>query len=103
MCLQLAAGGNVTTRIERRKTPTRTYLGTPFVLGATTPALKKPRIENALLDREDTLIVFTDGLSTRTTLGDEAHLAHAPPIVIAQWLLARFGRANDDALVFVAR
>lgn len=49
------------------------YLRTPFVLGAPIPSPKEPRTENAALDREDTVIVFTDGLSTRTSLGDEAH------------------------------
>jgi hypothetical protein len=77
-------------------------LGTSFVLDAPDPTRKPVREEHPLGPR-DALVLFTDGLSTRTQLEGDLDLLREHPIVIAHQLALRFGRDNDDALVLVVR
>jgi anti-sigma regulatory factor (Ser/Thr protein kinase)/serine/threonine protein phosphatase PrpC len=81
----------------------RRFSGPSFVLGA---AGRPPRIfvEEHLLAPSDAVVLFTDGLTTKTDLEGELDLVlREHPVVIAQRLVERFGRGNDDALVLVAR
>ncbi len=67
------------------------------VVGLQIPALRETEIS---VNREDTLILATDGLSAGfmddLTLGD-------PPQQMADRILERHGKTTDDALVMVAR
>jgi hypothetical protein len=47
--------------------------------------------------------MFTDGLKSRTTLKGELDVLRQPPIAIAQHLLEKNSRPDDDALVCVVR
>jgi hypothetical protein len=47
--------------------------------------------------------MFTDGLKSRTTLKGELELLRQPVITIAQHLLDKNSRPDDDALVCVIR
>ena len=49
------------------------------------------------------LVMFTDGLESRTSLKGQLDLLRKPPLVIAQDLLEEHSRGTDDALVLVAR
>jgi hypothetical protein len=46
---------------------------------------------------------MTDGIVTKATIENDALLLRAHPASIAQHILERFGRPNDDALVLVVR
>jgi hypothetical protein len=47
--------------------------------------------------------MFTDGLTSRTSVKAQLDLLRRPAIVIAQHMIATHSRGTDDALVFVAR
>ena len=49
------------------------------------------------------LVMFTGGLKSRTTLKGELEILRQPVITIAQHLLDKYARADDDALVCVIR
>ncbi len=96
-----AAAGNVTSRIVG---PGRTYT---LATSATTLGMRgrrrKPAVETVPLAAGGALILFTDGLSSRAGVVDDADFLRAHPVVIAERLMAEYARDNDDALVLVAR
>jgi hypothetical protein len=47
--------------------------------------------------------MFTDGLKSATNLKGQLDVLRQPPIAIAQHLLEKHARPDDDALVLVAR
>jgi hypothetical protein len=73
------------------------------VLGAPGRTPRPKNIERTTIDPREALIMFTDGLLTRSTASDDPALFVEHPIVIAQAMMKRFARNNDDALVLVAR
>jgi serine/threonine protein phosphatase PrpC len=99
--LEHAAVGNVTTKLDAFRS-TRIFMGSSATLGARG---KKPHatLEEADAPSQAVLILFTDGLTSRTSLAEEPDLLREHPIVIAQHLMATFCRGTDDALVLVAR
>ena len=81
----------------------RRFSGPSFVLGA--PG-RPPKIlcEEHALAPNAAVVLFTDGLSTKTDLQGELDLVlREHPIRIAEELVRRFARTNDGALVLVAR
>jgi len=99
--LEHAGAGNVATKLYRQGTGA-TFLNAARVLGARHQPVRIP-VENVKLAGEATLLMFSDGLTTRTDLSGRLDLLRQPPLVIAHELLGRFGRSDDDALVLVAR
>jgi len=97
-----AGVGNVTTRVIGVGGRVRTLPGTAGVLGA---GLRFRRIqsERAALAADDLIVLATDGLATRASLGGDPAVLRRPPIVIAHQFVIEFGRADDDVLVVVAR
>jgi serine/threonine protein phosphatase PrpC len=93
------AVGNVTTRVEGHQR-VRTFAGTSSMLGPR-GLVRRPSVESGPLEHGEALLLFTDGISSRATLGGELLRQH--PIVLAQHVLAGFGRSTDDALVLVVR
>jgi len=92
--------GNVMCHLYLGRTTVR-LPSTPGVVGARGP---RPRLQDdvAPLHGRYVLVMFTDGISSRVDLSNEAELLRQPPIVIAQRLLNEHGRDHDDALVLVA-
>ena len=80
----------------------RRIMGPSFVLGSP-GRIRKPSREDFSLSARDVVALFSDGLTTRTDLEGDLALLREHPIVIAQELVRRFGRDNDDVLVLVAR
>jgi anti-sigma regulatory factor (Ser/Thr protein kinase) len=81
----------------------RRFSGASFVLGAPGRAPKILYEEHPLAPH-DAVVLFTDGLTTKTDLQGELDLVlREHPIGIAEELVRRFARPNDDALVLVAR
>ncbi len=99
--LEHAAVGNVTTRLEGYGR-TRSLAGTSSALGPRS-AWRRPAVTTAELERGEAILLFTDGISSRATLAGDPDILREHPVVIAQHVLAGFGRTTDDALVLVAR
>jgi len=93
--------GNVAASLIGPKVERR-FTGSAAVLGAPGP-LKRIATERMTLTPYDVLALFTDGVTSRASLGDEPGALSAMPVEIAQRIIERFGRASDDALVLVAR
>ncbi len=97
----VASVGNVAVHAYGPET-SRRAAGSSFVLGSP-GVLRKPLQETFPLGRRDALVLFTDGLSSRTDIEGELDILWEHPVVIAQHLVERFSRDNDDALVLVVR
>jgi anti-sigma regulatory factor (Ser/Thr protein kinase) len=99
--LRIAGAGNVIGAIYAPRSAQRT-MGNAHILGSPQRA---PRFdeERFALDSHRTVLLFTDGISARADLSDEPDLLRRPPIEVAQRLVERFARRDDDVLVLVAR
>jgi anti-sigma regulatory factor (Ser/Thr protein kinase) len=94
--------GNVITRIVSRGA-SQGLVGSSAVLGQPSPAGKRIVVTRSALAPVETLLVFTDGVSSRLDVSAEPELLTESPIVIAQRLVGSFGKTNDDVLLLVAR
>ncbi|HEU5060286.1 MAG TPA: SpoIIE family protein phosphatase [Kofleriaceae bacterium] len=99
--LTVAGAGNVTSLVYGPGTAIRA-MGNPHVLGS---PHRQPRFdeERIALQPHRTIVLFSDGISARADLSDEPEVFRQPPIVVAQRLIERFGRRDDDVMVVVAR
>lgn len=96
--------GNVGAQVAGPAQGSRRFAGPGLVLGMrTAPRSVRVRAEEAPLDPRELVILFSDGLATRTRIerGDPLFLAH--PIIVADALLRANDRNNDDATIIVAR
>lgn len=78
----------------------RRFAGSSFVLGAPGGA-RRVMTERSTLDRHAVLVLFSDGVSSRAELDRDVSLLHEHPVVIAQRIVERHARDNDDATVLV--
>jgi anti-sigma regulatory factor (Ser/Thr protein kinase) len=95
-----AGAGNIACHLYRNRTSVR-FPSTPGVLGQARPGERISENRSPLGGRH-VLVLYSDGLSSRMDLTDEAALLREPPLIIAHRLLAEHGRDHDDALVLVA-
>lgn len=72
------------------------FLGKPF-------SSKHFRDEKSSVEPGMVLIMYSDGLKSETSLKNELDVLRQPAVSIAQWLLEKFSRSNDDATVLVAK
>ena len=79
------------------------FTSTPLVIGDRDLRSRRLRVEETTAPPGSVLVMFTDGLESRTTLKGQLDLLRRPALVIAQDLLAEHSRGTDDALVLVAR
>jgi anti-sigma regulatory factor (Ser/Thr protein kinase) len=79
------------------------FTPTPLVLAAGQFQKQRVRVEKVAVQPGSVLIMFTDGLKSRTTLKGQLDVLRQPPIAIAEHLLENDSRPDDDALVLVAR
>jgi anti-sigma regulatory factor (Ser/Thr protein kinase) len=79
------------------------FAATPLVLGARQFPAQKLRVEKATVAPNSVLVMFTDGLKSRTSLKGQLDVLRQPAIAIAQHLLETHSRPDDDALVLAAR
>jgi anti-sigma regulatory factor (Ser/Thr protein kinase) len=99
--LEAAVAGNVTVGVWG-PSGTQRIGGTSFTLGSNSGA-PKPRSERALVRSWDSIIAFTDGVSSRARMPADVDLMTAHPIGVAEAIARDFGVKHDDALVLVAR
>jgi anti-sigma regulatory factor (Ser/Thr protein kinase) len=79
------------------------FASTPLILGEGNLLRQKVRVEKVLVEPGSVLVMFTDGLKSRTSLKAQLDVLRQPAIVIADHLLQNDARPDDDALVLVAR
>jgi anti-sigma regulatory factor (Ser/Thr protein kinase) len=79
------------------------FTPTPLVLAAGQFQKQRVRVEKVAVQPGSLLVMFTDGLKSRTTLKGQLEVLRQPPIAIAEHLLENYSRPDDDALVLVVR
>jgi anti-sigma regulatory factor (Ser/Thr protein kinase) len=79
------------------------FAATPMILGGGPLPKQKVRIERTSVDPGSVLVMFTDGLKSRTNLKGQLHVLRQPAIAIAQHLIENDSRPDDDVLVLAAR
>jgi anti-sigma regulatory factor (Ser/Thr protein kinase) len=100
--LECVSAGDVHSHLYHLKNA-HFFAPTPFVLGAGQMPKGRLRIEKTSVEPGSLLVMFTDGLKSRTSLKGQLDVLRQPPIAIAQHLLENDSRPDDDALVLVAR
>ncbi|MEH6635934.1 MAG: SpoIIE family protein phosphatase [Halioglobus sp.] len=96
--LDYAGIGNTSVRIFGN-TETR-FVSQDGVLGQN---MRTPRPQNAQLEPDDLIVLYTDGVSDRfTTQQYPGLLLHAPAQVVAN-VVQRFGKDHDDAACIAVR
>ena len=99
--LELASVGNITIEVVQPRS-SRRFAASSFVLGSSQRGWRA-HVEIATIELDETLILYTDGITSRASIADDLMLLREHPIIIAHQLALRFGRENDDVLVLVAR
>ena len=79
------------------------FTATPLVLGTAQLSKHRVRVETVAAEPDSVLVMFTDGLKSRTSIKGQLDVLRQPAISIAQHLLNNHSRPDDDALVVVAR
>jgi anti-sigma regulatory factor (Ser/Thr protein kinase) len=100
--MEAASIGNVELQVCSPRAARR-FGGSSAVVGGKGNRPTKPRTESAPLAANDVVVLSTDGISSKLSIEEDLALLRDHPIVIAQRIVERFGRTNDDALVLVAR
>src|SRR5437667_8893216 len=75
------------------------FTATPLVLGTGHFPKQRTRTEKTTAAPGSVLVMFTDGLKSRTSLKGQLDVLRQPVIAIAQHLLENHSRPDDDALV----
>lgn len=96
---ELVGVGNVTAHLYGLQR-TKRFTGTSFFVGARGEH-RRPAAETAELGSRDVLVIHSDGIRSGLDLTGERELLREHPIVVAQRIVERFGRPDDDALVMV--
>jgi len=100
--LECAALGDVHVHLYNLR-DAHFFPSTPLVLGTGALSRQKVRLETVTVEPGSVLVMFTDGLKSRTSLKGQLDILRQPPIAIAQHLIENDSRPDDDALVMVAR
>jgi len=100
--IEHAGVGDVRTHLYRPRECHR-FSQVAGVLGTADQQGRKCVVGRKPAQDHDVIVMFSDGLTTRTDISGELQLLRRHPIVIAAHLLEHFGRSNDDAMVLVTR
>lgn len=100
--LETASAGNIDVQICGVRS-VRRFGGSSVVVGGRRGPPIKVRTDRVPFANGELLVVTTDGISSKLSIDDDVALVRSHPIVVAQRIMERFARANDDALVLVAR
>ncbi|MFO0762704.1 MAG: SpoIIE family protein phosphatase [Byssovorax sp.] len=99
--LAFAGAGNVMTRRLGPDGSSRSYAGPGRVLGRSSGASPRLTGEQGEFGERDVLVMFSDGLRTRSPFPSDRALLRRHPILIAHHLFRELARDNDDATVLV--
>jgi anti-sigma regulatory factor (Ser/Thr protein kinase) len=97
--LSMAGVGNVGAHVCGPGASWR-FGGSSFVLGSPGGVRRVAREEHRIEGRQ-VLVLFSDGVRSRFDITGELDLLREHPAVVAQRVLERFGRDDDDVLVVV--
>lgn len=99
--IEYASVGNIGSRIIGSDGTVRMLSAMSGTLGSALPR----RILTEKLNRQpdDSVVICTDGILTRFDLSEAPAIVRAHPVAIAHYIVRRFARGTDDALVVVAR
>ncbi|HEX8792427.1 MAG TPA: ATP-binding protein [Polyangiaceae bacterium] len=97
--VELAGVGNITAHAYGSQ-KARRFTGTSFFLGARGEH-RRAATESLQIGPRDVLVVHSDGIRSGLDLSHEPDLLREHPIVVAQRVVERFGRPDDDAIVMV--
>ncbi len=97
--MTLAAVGNVGAHVYGPGTEAR-FGGSSFVLGARSP-VRRIASETYMLGARDVVVLFSDGIKSRMDLAGELDLLREHPVIVAQRVVERFARPDDDVTVLV--
>jgi len=97
--LSIAGVGNVGAHAYGMG-PSWRFGGSSFVLGSP-GGVRRIAVENHRFQTRDVLVLFTDGIRSRLDLTGELDLLREHPAVVAQRIVERFARDDDDVLVMV--
>lgn len=100
--LEVSSVGNIDVQVCGPRA-VRRFGGSSAVVGGRRSTVIRVRTDRALLSQGELVILTTDGISSKLAIEDDLALLRMHPIVVAQRIMERFGRTNDDALVLVAR
>ena len=100
--LEYVSAGDVQAQLYHWR-DTHFFTPMPFMLGMGQLKPQKIRVEKVAVQSRSVLLMFTDGLKSRTNLKGELEMLRQPPIVIAEHLLRTQSRPDDDALGCVIR
>lgn len=100
--LEVSSAGNIDVQVCATRA-VRRFGGSSAVVGGRRGTMIRVRTDRALLSEGELVILTTDGISSKLAIENELALIRLHPIVVAQRIMERFGRTNDDALVLVAR
>jgi anti-sigma regulatory factor (Ser/Thr protein kinase) len=100
--LEYVSAGDVSAHLYNLR-DAHFFTSTPLVIGTGHFQKQRIRVERVDVKPGSVLIMFTDGLKSRTTLKGELDVLRQPSITIAEHLLERHSRPDDDALVCVVR
>lgn len=79
------------------------FTSSPLIVGDGEIPKRRIRVEEVAVAPGAVLVMFTDGLETKTSLKGQLDVLRRPAIAIAQHLIETHSRGTDDALVLVAR
>jgi len=100
--LECASIGDVHSHVYKLR-DAHFFAATPAILGSGQWQKDKVRVETEVIEPGSVLVMFSDGLKSRTSLKGQLDVLRQPPIGIAQHLLENDSRPDDDALVLVAK
>lgn len=100
--MEAASVGNIELQICGPR-DARRFGGSSAIVGGKGHRPVKPRTETTTVAPDDLVIMTSDGISSKLSVEQDLALLREHPIVVAQRIMERFGRTNDDALVLVAR
>ena len=96
-----AGVGNISTRLIGVDGATRPLGSVAGTLGSAYP--RRVASERVTLGAGELVVMYSDGLTSRVDLADDPALIRSHPIIVAQRLVEKFARGNDDALIAVVR
>ncbi len=100
--MEVVVVGNIEVQVCAPRAVRRLGGVSAIVGGRGGPRLRL-RTERVPVREDEVVIAATDGISSRLSVEQDFPLLRMHPAVIAQRIMERFARANDDALVLVAR
>jgi len=100
--LQCVLAGDVRAQLYHFR-DSHFFTSTSLIVGDGDISKRRIRVEEVSVLPGSVLVMFTDGLETKTGLKGQLDILRRPAIAIAQHLLETHSRGTDDALVLVAR